>query len=516
MKIQYPLIFFVLIAIWSCDQLDELGDIQGVKYEAEYAVPLANLGVSLDRILLNFEERATLTVDQEGLFHFEYTGEVLTETGSEVFEEIEKTFQEITDITPNGIPVLLSRIPIPYKDELDIEVDLIRLKAGQFSYQFESINQEAINVRIDLPQFFDNGNPVSLSHQLPAYSGTGSPPSINTTNNPFDLSGIEIIPQNDTIYIEYTATNNNGEVVPLNNFFIRFDNVKLIFAQGFLGTNTYDGPLDTIDIDFFDAWISGDVFFEEPEITYALENSFGVPTRSIVNRFDIVTIDKEVLPLESELIDNGIDFPYPTLDEIGQVKRQEFIFNKDNSNIEQILSSKPDRVIYDVDALTHPDGNRSVRGFITDSSFYRVEVLVDLPLVGNASDFLATDTVEIDLDDFDSLDSIEIKINAENTFPLAIDIQILFRDADGNTTEMLSENDLRIIEAAPVDAEGNVTGSVTTTTLIPIAGPRLDALKEAKELILIGAFSTTNEGPVRLTSDQRLELGMGAIFKIVN
>jgi hypothetical protein len=160
MKSPYLFSFLLMLSVlWSCDQLDELEEIQGVQYEAEYAVPLANLGVSLDRILQNFEERATLTVDQQGLFHFEYSGDVLTETGSEVFEEIEQTFQEISDITPQGIPVLLPRIPIPYKDELDIEVDLIRLKGGQFSYEFQSLNPEEVTVQIDLPQFFVDGTP---------------------------------------------------------------------------------------------------------------------------------------------------------------------------------------------------------------------------------------------------------------------------------------------------------------------------------------------------------------------
>lgn len=517
MKTRYFFPTLLLLSLlWSCDQLDELDEIQGVQYDAEYAVPLANLGVSLDRILQNFEQRASLTIDQQGLFHFEYTGEVLTETGSEVFEEIEQTFQEITDITPNGIPVLLPRIPIPYKDELDIEVDLIRLKQGQFSYEFQSLNPDEVTVRIDLPQFFVNGTPMSFTHQLPAYSGSGNPPSFSNKNNPVDLSSIEVIPQNDTIYIEYTATNSNGQIVPLNNFFIRFDNIKLSFAQGFLGTNIYDGPLDTIDIDFFDAWIAGDVFFKDPEITYVLENSFGIPTRSLVNRFDIVTIEGNNLPLESPLVENGIDFPYPTLDEIGQVKSQEYLFTKENSNIQDILSSKPDEVIYDIDALTHPDGNRDIRGFITDSSFYRVRVLVDLPLEGSAADFEARDTVQVNLDDFQDLDSVGVKIVAENTLPLSVDIQIFFVDENGTLTEMLSDNDIRVIEAAPVDENGNVTGSSDLTTFIPIADSRLGALLAAKELVLKAVFSTPSAAPVRITEEQRLQLGIGAIFKISN
>jgi len=509
----------LLLCLWSCEQLDELEDIQGVKYETKYAVPLANLGASLDRILQNFEEEATLTIDPDGLFHFEYSGEVLTETGSEVFEEIENTFQEVSDITPNGIPVVAPKVPIPYKEELDIEVDLIRLKGGLFSYQFENRNPVPINVRIDLPQFSRDEQPLSFTHQLPAYSGTGDPPSFNNRDDPVDLSSIEIVPdENDNIFIEYTATNEQGVTVPLNNVFIRFDEVKLSYAQGFLGTNTYDGPLDSIDIDFFDAWIAGDVFFENPKITYVLENSFGIPTRSIVNRFDVITVEGNALPLESELIENGIDFPYPSLDEVGEVKSESFLFTKDNSNIEDILSSKPVQVIYDVDALTHPDGDRSIRGFITDSSFYRVKVLVDLPLQGSASDFVATDTVEVELDDFESLDSVELKLVAENTLPLAIDIQILFRDENGNTTEMLTDNDLRLIEAAPVDDEGMVTGSTDKTSFVPLDGPRLEALLAAKDLVLIATFSTTGNGdqPVLITNDQRLDIGIGAIFTITN
>ena len=511
-------VFFclVLATLWSCEQLDDLENIQGVQYDAEYAIPLANLGVSLDRILQNFEDRATLTVDQAGLFHFEYVGEVLTETGSEVFEEIEKTFQELTDITPNGIPVILPRFPIPYKEELDIEVDLIRLKAGQFSYQFESRNLEDINIQISLPQFFKDGSSLSFSHQLPAYDGTGDPPSFSNKNNPINLSEVEIVPVEDILYIEYTATNNNGELVPLNNVFIRFDNIKLSFAQGFLGTNVYDGPLDSIDIDFFDAWIAGDVNFTNPEITYILENSFGIPTRSIVNRFDIITVEGNSLALVSPLIENGIDFPYPNLNEIGQVKSEAFLFTKDNSNIDDILSSKPVEVIYDVDALTHPEGNREIRGFITDSSFYRVRVLVDLPLQGSAADFEARDTVEVSLDDFNDLDSVGIKIVAENTLPLAVDIQIFFVDENGVLTEMLADEDIRVIDAAPIDAEGKVTGSSKLTSFIPIAGSRLQALLASKELALRAIFSTPGEVPVQITNEQRLEVGIGAIFKISN
>jgi hypothetical protein len=141
---------------------------------------------------------------------------------------------------------------------------------------------------------------------------------------------------------------------------------------------------------------------------------------------------------------------------------------------------------------------------------------VDLPLQGSAADFEARDTVEVSLDDFKDLDSVGIKIVAENTLPLAVDIQIFFVDENGVLTEMLSDEDIRVIDAAPIDAEGRVTGSSKLTTFIPIAGSRLEALLASKELALRAIFSTPGEVPVQITNEQRLQVGIGAIFKISN
>ena len=71
---------------------------------------------------------------------------------------------------------------------------------------------------------------------------------------------------------------------------------------------------------------------------------------------------------------NGIDFPYPTINEVGQVKRDTFTFNNTNSNLDVVFGSGPIAVAYDVDAFTNPFGDTGLKGFITDKSFYRVQV----------------------------------------------------------------------------------------------------------------------------------------------
>ena len=72
-----------------------------------------------------------------------------------------------------------------------------------------------------------------------------------------------------------------------------------------------------------------------------------------------------------------------------------------NSNIDVVLGSGPIAIDYDVNADTNPEEDPSIRGFITDSSYYKVQVDVELPMYGNAIDFFTTDTFPINLGDFE-------------------------------------------------------------------------------------------------------------------
>ena len=68
--------------------------------------------------------------------------------------------------------------------------------------------------------------------------------------------------------------------------------------------------------------------------------------------------------MASDIIDNNVDFNYPALDEIGEVKTTEFSFHRDNSNIVDLFKEKVKRVTYDIDAGANPDMDESITGFV--------------------------------------------------------------------------------------------------------------------------------------------------------
>lgn len=511
----FAFFFFLMVVICfsGCGPLDNLDEINGIQYEAEYAVPILNSDISIQDFLEDFEENTTIIVDPDGLLHFKYRGDVIKAT-------VDQIYKNINDALPPLIPVFFPGMALPLSSPDGIKIDYLQLKKGDFIFFYESDIQEPITVSITMPQIFKDGQPLKFLHTLPAYSGTGTKPSFTNAFAPTSLEGYTILPENDSIYVDYKVLTATGDTTKwLSNFFLRLQNLEFDYAEGFLGTQVYKGGSDTIVIDFFDNWVQGEVYFEDPVVTFFIDNSFGIPTRSLVNKFNVFTVREEILPLQSRFIENGFDFPYPNTNEVGETKTETFVFTKGNSNIDVILGAGPIAVDYDVDAITNPDGNQGIRGFITDSSFYNVQVEVELPLYGNIRNYIALDTFEIDLGNYDDAEAIEFKLVTENEIPLEVSLQGYFALPSGTRIDSLFESQSEVIEGAPVNSQGNVTDSMTKETYVSIEGNRLvNVINNAKYLYLAVSFSTTNKGrvPVKIVNTQDIKVKIGAKIKVKN
>ncbi len=502
------------LLLTSCSQFDDFDNIKGVDYDAEYAIPLVNTSTSVGDLLENFEENSSLVIDPDGLIRFQYSGDVLTETSENVFAAINETL-----VQGGIIPLTSDTTPLPFEFPSGLDVDRLDLKTGKFTYAFQSTNPEPINVVLTIPGATKNGNILKFEFTIAAYSGSGSASLATNGLFPASLEGYALVPEdNGNINIIYEATLPNGDTVTPDVGGILIEGLSFYYAEGYLGQDVYEGTRDTIVIDFFENWSRGDIYFADPRITVNFENSFGVPTRSQVDVFDIFTVREEVLPLESEFIDNGIDFPYPQLDEVGQVKYKSFTFDKENSNIDVVLGAGPLAIDYEVDASINPDMDTNIRGFITDSSYYKVRVDVDLPLYGWAFDFLTQDTFELSFDKYDQVDEAEFKIVTENDMPLGVDIQGYFLDENGTVLDSLLDSRQRLVSPAGVDSEGVANATATETTYVPFPRERFDKILPTQKLILVAAFSSTNapDEYVKILANQDVRIRIGAKFKVSN
>jgi hypothetical protein len=494
------LLFFVL----ACQQIKDLKDVEPLNYRGELAIPLINTETTAREIINNVANLKVVFIDPDGTIRFQYRGDIIQRSSNEVFATIGNSI-------PPLIPAFSPSLELPFSLPTGVKLDRVDMKTGDFVYYFENPSNEALKVTITIPQLLSNGKPFTVVKDVPAYSGSGQKPIGTNQTAPASLSGYAFIPNNGVVNINYSAVTASGKIVTPELFIYKFSNLAFSYAEGFFGTLVYTGGKDSIDIDFFQSYLRGNFFFADPKVTFFFQNSFGVPARTIVKDFRVITVNGNQIKLVSDFVTKGIDLPYPALNERGKVKYDTFRFDRKNSNITDLLGSNPVKVIYDIDAVTNPNGN--IKGFVTDDGFYRAQVQVDLPLYGRVSNFGYKTDVVLDLSKIKNVDYAEFKIITENALPLDATVQAYFVDDKGKIIDSLLMGAQRILQGAPANALGIATTSVTKTTFTTVDSTRFGKLQVAKRLQVSLSLSTELSNPgksVRALADQLIKVRVGA------
>lgn len=500
-----------LLTVVGCKNIDDLDGIEVVGADGEFAIPLFTADFTLQKLLDNFGELAEITIEPDGGIRLTYEGEVLRET-SEIITAA------INDVLPLGVPVpiLDNEFEVPFSIPEEYEFDFIRLKSGGLIYAFNILPGDDIDLTLTFPNILKDGEPIVFNVSAETSQGL----QYGNLEMPEDLAGAVINPEEDgTLRILYTATDADGNDVQFNTdnrnlIFTINEDLRFDYLEGYLGEEVFDSTPGEIVIDFFDDFIRGDVYFQDPTITMTIENSFGLPVASTSEYFEVITINGDTLPLQSDELgeDLRINFAYPTLDEVGETKTTTYIFNRDNSNIDEILGSGPRIIRYDVDALPNPNQDTDLRGFISCESEYAVKVKADLPIFGTADNFGATDTFALDFAGYDDVASAEFKIVSENELPLDMTMQIYFAGENNRVIDSLFTDATTLIASPAVDDDGISVGSREEEFLVPVDADRFRAIAdEANKVLVTTFFSTTDDGsiPVRVLADQEVQIRMG-------
>lgn len=494
-------LFFYVAIIIFCTACNKFDEVEVADRDAEFALPLFNASLSFQDLLENFDTTTFISVSPDNDIFVNYKGDVTTRTSLDIFE----TFRQFDNIP---IPILDSVFALPISIPNGVDIDFGILKNGFISWGWQSTFQEDIRLRISVPNLKDPDGNLFEYIEDRTYSGNDFLGLVND----FNLSGYTLAPEQDSIYIRYELFRKDaGFNDKLDNFFIIIREFETSYLQGYLGQDAYPIDRDTIEIDLFQNWTRGDIYFADPKITLTAFNSFGFPIRSKANLVNVLTVDGNALPLRSTFIDNGINIDYPELNEVGQTIPTIFDFDKTNSNIDSILGAGPIAVDYDLDGLANPDGDTTIRGFLTDTSFIRTQVEVQLPMFGSSQGFIARDTIQADLSEFADVTAAELKVISENEMPLQTDVQVLFADANYTLIDSAFVAEETLVSAAPTDASGNVTAVEKKITFVDLPAERFEAIRQAKFIIIRVAFSTYNDGQVsvRVKADQEIKVRAG-------
>jgi len=484
----------VLLLLMACSKAED--ELPNLEYTAEFAIPVIKDGaISFTELWQNRDPNQSLLIQPDGRLVFRYESEQIAVTTLDILGELE--FPIIA-----GLPDTVSVLPFELPANITIQEALI--SGGILLFQFQAIKDGSSEVTFELPQITLNDEPLIIR------TGTFSGSTI-----PVNLAGYTFRPQNNNeLIIRYTAMDQEGNRIILENAGIIARPV-LTFVKGSWGREEFQLNPTTIAIDLYDdRFLNGNVRFTEPTITAYLESSFGVPIRSRIDILNAHTKRGFPLPIDASAID-GIDINYPLLEERGQSKKTVLQLDYTNSNIVEVFDAQVDQLEYGLTAIANPDDNPILTSFVEDTSTFKAQVVVEVPVVGRTSNFITNETFEAPFEKISEIAEGEFKLITENELPVAAELQLYFADDQGVILDSLFAATAQIVAAAPVDKEGDVTGSKETITFISVSAEKMDRLIKAHQIRVRAAFQTSNKGSqnVIIRADQFVHFRMGLKFK---
>ena len=428
----------------ACSDVDPF-QIDNVDFgDPEIGLPLVNSTFLISDFGTNPNDNTSVILDDQGRLTLRYNGKVLEQNKDFVFPPL--PFLQYIQIIGTQMPFSFEAVEVDGEDESPLAGVIIEkaiFDDTNVKFRYDNSTADPVTVTMTVPEFTLDGQVFAVTHLV-------QPNSIFESDF-ISIEGYTVETETNSFTFNYDAVTPSGESIVLNKAEMFVDVLSFSYGEGNFGKRVHQLSEDIVDIGIFKQWVSGGLSFDQPSVTFDIENSFGFPVRAAFNTLELETINGEIFELTGPVIEEGINFNYPTLDQIGQVQSTVFTFDKTNSNLGDLFNEKAASITYDVDAITNPDNDTSVTGHFTEESFFTVNVALDLPMSLKANDLIIADTIAFEKIEFDQVDSTgQLKLKVVNAFPMDLSLNMDFLAADGSELfSLVNDAEWLTVNASP-------------------------------------------------------------------
>ncbi len=291
------------------------------------------------------------------------------------------------------------------------------------------------------------------------------------------------------------------------------------YVKGYFSQISETIEPDTLDLDIDEILnsLTGEFLISNPIIRLNYSNSFAIPLKVDFQ----ATGSRGSRSVNLSLDPIMISYPqYPESRDISSV----ITIDRDNSDLPELISLPPGKVVFSGSAAMNPDGNTGARdNYVFGNSRFLASAEVEVPLEFRMNNLQFADTIDnfLKLDeDEDSpvkpenFKSLELLLTATNYFPLGVGVRMGLYDED--TRKVLSDIDAsKLLEAAPVNQSGKSTGFRETKTTFEIDQDFFDAIKSSEKIIIWFTLNTSSSGTVdvKIYSDYKIGFKTSVVAK---
>jgi hypothetical protein len=408
------------------------------------------------------------------------------------------------------------------------QVTRIVIKSGYINLMTKNSIKEKILCTYQIPSATLGGVPLSVTDMIPA--GTASQPSYFTKKA--DISGYTLDltgPTGNSFNILSSIlkgwTDPNGDTVQITNtdsleVLVNFEGLVFDYAKGYFGTQNFQSGEKFTEFDLFKKITSGTLNLEDLHLVLTVINGFGVDASLLIHEIKSFNSNSNTtVSLVSSIIENTIHVnrAQETYNPSNPVLPTVTSFNLDNTNFKQLIENLPDKLGYSLDISTNPLGNvSSGNDFVHSGYGFRADLDIEIPLSFMAQNLTLTDTVDFSLtkpSDYD-INYGTLTLIADNGFPFSALAQIYLLDENNSITDSLMNNNNSIV-SAPINALGKVISKKRSMIPVAVSGTKLDNLYNAKRMIIVAKFNTTNQpNYIKIYADYLLDLKLTGDFNM--
>lgn len=514
------------LALNSCtkDYFD-VNNIADGEWNPNLAAPLINSNLNLEDMIAEYNSDL-IQVDDDNFISLYYKNKIYTMEVGELVDipnqvipkQMALDANEIANLTTNGSVQANRSDNFEFDAGDEVEIDSMNIKAGVVQATVTSTYKHSGTLTITLPKVRKFGTPYRMV--IPVnYDGSGQvnvQQSGNLAGYTMDLNSPN---GGNEIAIDYRLDlyDSGNPTLPIDNINILLNFSDLGFSAlfGYLGQHNLSIPADSIDIGLFNNSIAGSLTLEDPRFKLIIANSFGMPVAADVVRFDALS-NSGTVGFTGPNIPGQVAVSSPSLGQIGQSITTEIYLDKNNSNIDQVLNSKPNQIIYEMNGLGNPNGQSS-GNFATDSSKVEVEIEMELPLHGSVSNLVIQDTADFAFNqEITQIEEAMFRIYVENGFPIDANLQLYFIDEYDNPLDSMTTTTPLVLSSGVIGSNGRVVQSSNQTMDIFFDSGRINNILQVKKVIIRSEMSTAQQGsvPVKIYSDYFLNVRIGAQTKL--
>jgi hypothetical protein len=409
----------------------------------------------------------------------------------------------------------------------DARIDEILLASGFLEVAVTATTGENLTIDWGLPGLIaPDDTPWTWAYDA-ANSLVGQPQTLQ-----LDLSGWRLLPEHDDVPggVEHAmvlagaillSNNSAWSSVAGEGVAVEMSLTNLVFdvAWGDFGSATVALDEDSLKLALFDDRFSVEALdMERAELVLHAVNGFGVPLL-----FDSTQAYSAVIETgaATDLNFAGSWTVPAAASPWGMPGEASVLIDESNSSLPAMLGPEPRHLVLAVRAGLNPSGPPplSSPNFITADARLEISAAARLPLKARLHGLTFRDTLALnaDIEWPDEVDSLELRIIATNGLPFGAELQLLLLDSTGTALDSLAAEEVPLLAAAPIDAQGLPMAAAVAIVDIPFDAVRAEVLSDVTHIGLrVRARSSQSASGVHaaITETAELKIELGAKFYV--